>query len=202
MQTRDRGASAAPSLRRPSERPRCVPRSAVALTALLLIAGCARSGPVDIAMVSAHEEPVRFAFVPQYVDLRHTELGWQRVPLATSAARMELLEYGHEVHLATSHLPSGGYTAIRVAYLVPGEPGPVAEATLGRKELADDGSQVRRTCRTLGDVTLQQHEVTLRRSFCVSPGGEDQQLTLQVLRAHSQRPEDGLSLSISRTPRC
>lgn len=161
----------------------------------LALACCARSAPVDVAMVSAHESATRFDFVPQYVDVRHARDGWQRIPLATSASKMELIEYGQRVRLATSNLPKGQYSAVRLGVLVAS---PTDEQLT---PISVEDRQVRRT-RTLSGLQLEQHEITLVQPFCVNRRGAANQLVLQVFRAAPANPGEAPALTIAEAPRC
>lgn len=163
----------------------------------LFVAGCAKDAPVEVAMVSAHDQPTRFAFVPRSLDLRHAEDGWQRIPLATTAQDLELLEYGHRIELATVNIPRGEYTALRFSYLVP-----AAEPERRVRPASTRGDAPRRVVRT-GRVggDFQERQVLIQRPFCVDRRGDDR-IVLQVRRAHPAYPEEGPTISVIRLPSC
>lgn len=162
----------------------------------LLAAGCAKEVPVEVAMVSAHDRPTDFAFVPRHLDVRHVEQGWLRVPLTATAQDLELLEYGHRIELATTNLPRGDYTGLRITYLIPAaEPERTVRPTRG----GDTPRRVVRTAHVGPDV--RERQITIQRPFCVDRSGNDR-ILLQVQRSHPAYPEEGPTLSVIELPRC
>jgi len=173
-------------------------RGIAALLATCLFAvGCAKEAPVEVAMVSAHDQPTEFSFVPRTLDVRHDEDGWMRIPLTATAQDLELLEYGHRIELATTNLPRGDYTALRFTFLVPA-PEPERRITPASSS-PDAPPRVVRTSRGGGDFLERQ--VLIQRPFCIDRRGEDR-IVLQVHRAHPARPEEGPTVSVIRLPRC
>lgn len=173
-------------------------RGIVALFASALLAtGCAKDVPVEVAMVSAHDRPTDFAFVPRTLDVRHAEDGWLRVPLTATAQDLELLEYGHRIELATTNLPRGDYTGLRVTYLVP-----VPEPERTVRPASRSADSPRRVVRT-SDIGrgFRERQVTIQRPFCIDRSGDDR-ILLQVQRSHPAYPEEGPTISVIQLPRC
>ncbi len=82
-----------------------------------LISGCAaKTAPVNFSMVSAAGVDADVDIAVSSIEVKHEEDGWITVDLPAEAGKVGGLDAGSSVTLASSELPKGRYTMVRVKY--------------------------------------------------------------------------------------
>lgn len=132
-------------------------------------------------LTSGHDEPVGFAFVPRYIDLRHEERGWIRHGFKVRPD-VEALGAGEPVTLGEAALPAGRYEGVRIGYF----------AVWSRGD-ADSGVPE--------DKSIVQDDVWVMRPFCLD-GRTDEELVLAVFDDHPSAGVGGPTFKVASAPEC
>ncbi len=92
-------------------------RNTLLAIAISLIVGCgAKTAPVNFSMMSAQGVDADVDFAVNSVEVKHAEDGWIMIEMPAEAGKIGAMEAGTAITLASSELPKGSYTMVRVKY--------------------------------------------------------------------------------------
>lgn len=156
-----------------------------------LISGCAaKTAPVNFSMVSAEGVEAGVDIAVNSVEVKHEEDGWIMVDMAADAGKVGGLEAGNAVTLASSELPKGRYTMVRVKYAATMVDAMAAKAHAQAVKEAEAAAAAQAMAAAEEEEGSPESEKTMTRTDATAPESEK-----TMTPAEEAEPESEKTLS-------